>query len=155
MGFRSDPGEPFGRLSDAEASLQRLAAGPPAPPGSEETDFPALDVFETAGELVVEAELPGIDPTQVGVSIGEGMIVIEGFKEDPGPGRVNYLCMERIFGPFRRMVPTGRAVDPARAVATYREGVLQVRLPKLEEKRGGRRVIPIQADPGPAERGEP
>lgn len=148
MGFRRTPGDLFGEdPGDPVGPGARLpGGGRPEHPAIEETEFPAIDVFETAAELIVEAELPGLDPSQIGVSVGEGLIVIEGFKaEDAGPGRVNFLCMERTFGPFRRAVLTGRAVDVTRAAATYREGVLQVRVPKIEERRGRLRVIPVQA----------
>jgi HSP20 family protein len=152
MGFRREPGDPFAALFGA------LAEGPDGPrhrPPPVETEHPAIDVFETPDELVIEAELPGTDPAQIGVSIGEGLVLVEGAKDDPGPGRVNYLCMERSFGPFRRTVATGRAVDAARATATYRDGILQVRLPKIEEKRGRCRVIPVTTPAEPKEEGQP
>jgi HSP20 family protein len=147
MGFRRGPGDPFGGLAGEmlEASLRLLAAGAQPQPAGEETEFPAIDVFETPAELVIEAELPGVDAAAVGVSAEQGRIVIEGHKpEEAGAGRVNYLCMERSFGAFRRVVPLGRAVDATRASATCRDGVLQVRVPKVEEKRGRSRVIPVR-----------
>jgi len=150
VGFRRAPDDPPAPSPDGvlDAALRLFAGGRPEHPAIEETEFPAIDVFETPRELVVEAELPGLDPAQIGVSVGEGLIVIEGTKEeDPGPGRVNFICMERSFGPFRRAVLAGRAVDITRATATYRDGVLQVRVPKIEEKRGRRQVIPVRAAP--------
>jgi HSP20 family protein len=153
MGFRRHPGGPPADLTDEvlEASLRLLGLGRPEHPAGEETEFPAIDVFETSDELVVEAELPGVDPARITVTAGEGVLVIEGAKEeDAGVGRVNYLCMERSFGPFRRVVLPGRAVDIRRATASYREGILQVRIPKIEEKRGQSRIIPVSA----ADRGE-
>jgi HSP20 family protein len=150
VGFRRVPGDPFGGLPEGllETSLRLLAGGRPAHPAVEETEFPALDIFETAGEVVIEAELPGVDPATIGVTAGEGLIVIEGVKEDdPGPGRVTFLCMERSFGPFRRVVLPGAAVDVMRATAACRDGLLQVRMPKVEEKRGRVRAIPVAAAP--------
>lgn len=146
MGFRRVPGDPFAGLPEGllEASLRLLAGGRPAHPAVDETEFPPIDVFETPGEVVIEAELPGVDPATIGVSAGEGLIVIEGVKaDDPGPGRVTFLCMERSFGSFRRVVIPGAAVDITRATAACRDGVLQVRVPKVEEKRGRVRVIPV------------
>jgi HSP20 family protein len=156
MGFRRAPGEHFGGLPEdaLEASLRLLAVRRPAHPAIEETEFPAIDVFETACDVVIEAELPGVDPAAIGVTAGEGLIVIEGDKaEEPGTGRVNFLCMERSFGGFRRVVLPGAAVDISRATATCRDGLLQVRVPKIEEKRGRVRVVPVNAASG--ERGEP
>ena len=75
-------------------------------------------------------------------------------QEEPGPGRVNFLCMERSFGVFRRVVLPGVAVDISRATAVCRDGILQVRVPKVQEKRGRVRVVPVTAAPG-GERSEP
>ena len=157
MGFRRIPGDPFDDPEGVPGASPRLFAdGRPAQPAIEETEFPAIDVFETPAELVVEAELPGVDAGRIGVSAGDGLILIEGTKdEDPGPGRVNFLCMERSFGPFRRAVVTGRAVDITRATATYRDGVLQVRVPKIKEQRGRCRVIPVSTAAGAREGDEP
>ena len=157
MGFRRVPGDPFDEPEGPlEALLRPFAGGRPAHPAIEETEFPAIDVFETPAELVVEAELPGVAAERIVVSAGEGLILIEGTKEeDPGPGRVNFLCMERSFGPFRRAVVIGRAVDITRAAATCRQGILQVRVPKIEEQRGRCRVIPVSASAADREGGEP
>lgn len=131
-----------------ETSLRIFAGGRPAHPAIEETEFPAIDVFETPFDVVVEAELPGVEPAAITVIASEGLIVIEGEKQErPGPGRVNFLCMERIFGIFRRAVLPGAAVDISRATAVCRDGILQVRVPKIEEKRGRVRVVPVAAAP--------
>jgi HSP20 family molecular chaperone IbpA len=157
MGFRRSPSDPFAEMPEGllETSLRLLAGGRPAHPAIEETEFPAIDVFETPAEVVIEAELPGVDPATIGVSAGEGLIVIEGVKsDDTGPGRVTFLCMERSFGAFRRVVLPGAAVDVSRTTAACRDGVLQVRVPKVEEKRGRVRVIPVVAAAS-RERSEP
>jgi len=157
MGLHRVPGGPFEGLpvDVIEASLRLLAGGRPTHPAIEETEFPAIDVFETPVDVVIEAELPGVDPGAVSVIASEGLIVIEGTKEEePGAGRVNYLCMERSFGAFRRVVLPGAAVDIARATAVCRDGILQVRVPKVEEKRGRVRVVPVTAAPS-RERSEP
>jgi HSP20 family protein len=148
MGFRRTPGDPSGGpLEQAiESSLRQLVFGRPAQPAIEETEFPAIDVFETATDVVIEAEVPGVSPESIAVIASEGLIVIEGDKhEDPGPGRVTFVCMERSFGPFRRVVLPGAAVDISRATAVCRDGLLQVRVPKVEEKRGRIRVVPVTA----------
>ena len=138
-----------------EASLRLLSGRRPAHPAIEETEFPAIDVFETPRDVVIEAELPGVDPAEISVIASESLIVIEGAKEEqPGPGRVNFLCMERSFGAFRRVVLPGVAVDISRATAVCRDGILQVRVPKVDEKRGRVRVVPVIAAQS-GERSEP
>lgn len=157
MGFRNVPGDPFAGLGGGliESSLRLVSGNRPAHPAAEETEFPAIDVYQSGDELVVEAELPGVDVADIGVSAGENLIVIEGLKrEEPGPGRVNFLCMERSFGAFRRVVITGAAVDLMRATAVCRDGVLQVRVPKVDEKRGRVRTIPVTPE-GDGKRSEP
>ncbi len=156
MGFRRTC-DLFGELPEdvIETSLRLLAGVSPAYSTIEETAFPAIDVFETPVDVVIEAELPGVEPEAVVVIAGEGLIVIEGTKqEEPGPGRVNFLCMERSFGVFRRVVLPGASVDISRATAVCRDGILRVRVPKIEEKRGRVRVIPVTAAPS-SERSEP
>jgi len=146
MGFRGGADDPRGR---GDPFVTGAARRPEEDHGAaEETDFPAVDIFETAVEIVVEAELPGIDPARVSVAVDRGALVVAGVKEEPAPGgRVAFLCMERSFGPFRRVVPLPVAVDLTRATAAYRAGVLRVRLPKIEEKRGRRRSIPVTVEP--------
>jgi HSP20 family protein len=151
VGTAGGPDDPGRRLPEdlLEAALRLAGAERRAGPG-EETDFPAVDIFETAAEIVVEAELPGVDPAQVAAFVDRGALVIEGVKEeDAPPGRVAFLCMERSFGPFRRVVPLLGAVDLARATAVCRAGVLRIRLPRIEDKRGRRIAIPIAVEPGP------
>jgi HSP20 family protein len=159
VGFGRDPDDPRGDLLPAQLlaySLRLVAGERLAPAPGEETDFPALDVFETPEEIVVEAELPGVDPARVEVTAGDGTIAIEGVKEEAlEEERVNYLCMERSFGAFRRSVPLTQAVDFTRAGATYRAGLLQIRVPKLQEKRGRRRLVPVSVDPPAEGGGEP
>lgn len=157
MGLRRAPGDLFGELPEdvIETSLRLLAGVRQTHPGIEETEFPAIDVFETPVDVVIEAELPGVEPADIGVIAGEGLIVIEGTKlEEAGAGRVNFLCMERSFGVFRRVVLPGASVDISRATAVCRDGILRVRVPKVEEKRGRVRVIPVTAEPS-RERSEP
>jgi HSP20 family protein len=113
----------------------------------EETDFPPLDIYEDSGIIVVEAELPGVKTENLEVSIASGMLVIEGLKEEiVESGRVNFLCMERSVGTFRRVIPLMQPVNASLIDARYRLGVLQIRIPKMAERRGARKVIPVKAE---------
>jgi HSP20 family protein len=150
MGFRRGPEDPPGSLPAELIAFSLRVASPRRPEfgAGEETDFPALDIYATPGELVVEAELPGVAAENVTVTAGEGVIVIEGVKEERlEVGRVNFLCMERSFGAFRRVVLLENSVNLDQARASCRAGVLQIRVPRVEEKRGRRREIPVNAEP--------
>ena len=109
-----------------------------------ETDYPPLDIYETAGHFSVEVEIPGVDIADLEVSVASGMLFVEGVKEEVFEhGRVNFLCMERTFGFFRRVVPLPHPIDPTRIKAVYRLGILAISIPKVEEKRGQRLTIRI------------
>lgn len=103
-----------------------------------ETAGPLLDLYETADSIIVEADLPGIDPEKIEVWILHGVLTIEGPKRRrvEEPGRVNYLCVERSYDAFRRVLKVTVPINPRKGVALYDRGVLTITFPKVEEKRG-------------------
>jgi len=150
MGFRGDSLDYFQGTTEelVERYLRQLLGGGAiaAAPG-DETDFPPLDIYETADGIIIEAELPGIDMESLEVAIAGGTLIIEGLKEEVfDQGRVNFLCMERTFGAFRRMVPLLQPIDSSRISARYRKGILQVTIPKVSEKRGLRKKITVACE---------
>lgn len=113
----------------------------------EEPDSPPLDIYEAAGLIVVEMEVPGIDTANLEVSVAGGTLVVEGLKrENLEPGRINFLCMERTFGSFRRIIPFLHPVDVNGIRAAYRAGILEIKIPILDERRGTRQVIPVTVE---------
>ena len=103
-----------------------------------------LDVFETEDEIIIEAELPGLSQDDLELSVLSDILIIEGKKpKTPSPGGVNYQCMERAFGKFRRIVEIPGAGDTGNIKGEYDRGLLRVRLPKIKERRGQRRKVPI------------
>ena len=150
MGFRGDDLDAFHVTTEelVERYLRHLLGGSSsAASAGEETDFPPLDIYETAEGIIVEAELPGADLESLEVTMTGGTLVIEGVKEESlEQGRVNFLCMERNFGAFRRMVPLLQPIDSSRVSAAYRKGILQVTIPKVSEKRGQRKKIIVSCE---------
>ena len=110
-----------------------------------ETSGPLLDLYETAEAVVVEADIPGIDPEDVEISVLNGILTIEGMKRDKveEAARINYLCMERSFETFRRIIRISVPINPKKAVAVYQSGVLTVTFPKLKDKRGEVVVVKV------------
>lgn len=111
-----------------------------------EEGFPVIDVFENSDNIFIEAELPGIDRERVRISVAEGELVIEGEKagDREESGKVNYICIERSFGRFRRTVDIPNAADTTKIRAKYKEGILLVTIPKIKEQRRNKRKIEIE-----------
>lgn len=109
-----------------------------------ESESPLLDIYEEADAIVIEADLPGIDPQQIAVRLANNQVIIEGRRADRGEGiqAGRYLRMERCIEAFRRVIPIPIAVDPHRTEASYQNGVLNLRLPRIEDRRN--RTIKIQ-----------
>jgi HSP20 family protein len=108
---------------------------------------PSVDVAESAEALLVEVELPGVDPQSLEIFAQEGNIVVRGERARPGgrrEGRVEVLHDEREFGRFERMVPISAVVNPHKAEARLRQGVLSVRLPRVPNRRGDAVPIALQ-----------
>ena len=104
-----------------------------------------MDVTETDKEIVVEAELPGIDEKDVSLALQDGVLTIRGEKKhERDEEKENYRMMERRYGSFQRSVQLPDTVDEDKIEATFNNGVLRVSLPKRPEAIGKQRKIPIK-----------
>lgn len=95
---------------------------------------PAVDVYEDKDSLVVQAELPGMKKEDIELSFHEGCLILSGerkLESENGDGESSRS--ERFFGRFQRSIELPKRVDANAASATYRDGILTVRLPKAEE----------------------
>ena len=95
--------------------------------------MPAVDMFEEGEHLVVKAELPGISRDDLNLRIVDGNLIISGEK---GSGetveRSNYLRLERHHGSFTRTLRLPDGLDTEHIRASFRDGILDVRIPKTE-----------------------
>lgn len=106
--------------------------------------FPALDVFEKDGNLVVEAELPGISKEDLEVSYTENTVTIQGqTKQEAKEKKEGYYRIERQYGSYYRSIPLPQTVDFSQAKAELKDGVLTVTLPKTEKPTEQKPKIPI------------
>ena len=105
-------------------------------------DVPAVEVFERGDEVIVRAEIAGVDPQDVEVRLAEDMVTIRGERRsDDGGDEQGYYHSERQYGTFVRTVSLPVAVDTAKAKARFRHGLLELRAPKrVDEARNGRKV---------------
>lgn len=97
---------------------------------------PLIDVFEKDDKVVVRAEVPGLEAKDVEVQIDDDGLTIQGerkFEEEVK--EENLYRLERRYGSFRRFVPFPVEVKPDKARATFKNGVLEVVVPKAEPKK--------------------
>jgi HSP20 family protein len=103
-----------------------------------------MDVKETDKEIVVEAELPGIDEKDISLNLQDGVLTISGEKKhEQDEEKENYRVMERRYGSFQRSMRLPDTVDEDKVEASFNNGVLKVTLPKRSEAVGKQRKIPI------------
>jgi HSP20 family protein len=117
-------------------------------PRLDELWLPAVDIFEKAGEIVVEAEIPGVSPTDIMITVQSNRVEIKGTKEEAAPSeKVRYLRLEREFGRFRRLVVLPCTVVPDKARAFLDNGVLVIRLTKYQPADNAEiEVLPLKED---------
>lgn len=96
---------------------------------------PLVDLYETEDSLVMEIDIPGINPEDVLIKVYDDMVIIEGIKRgDYVEKRLRYVCMERSFESFRRILKMPIPVNYAMCKALYNEGVVTITFPKIRDK---------------------
>ncbi len=105
---------------------------------------PALDLYETASALVVEAPLPGINPANVEVSVENGIVTVRGeSKKEHEMDDKNYYRKEVRSGSFFRQVALPSAVKEDEVVAEFEDGVLKITCPKLAEPKAKKITVNV------------
>lgn len=98
--------------------------------------MPRIDVYEENDEIKVTAELPGMDEKAVKVELDEGSLTLSGEKKEEHEQKTTHgYRVERRFGSFERSIPLPGRVDVDKAKAEYKNGILTVTIPKVEEPR--------------------
>jgi HSP20 family protein len=130
--------------------FERLGGFEQPPRGPSAEWSPSVDVFEVGTMLRVVVEVPGLAPDAVRVTYRDGHLTITGERRERRPGgAVGFLCMERPHGRFRRSLFLDLPLDVRGAEAHLGNGLLEVFIPRLKERRGRETEIPIkQEKPG-------
>jgi HSP20 family protein len=103
-------------------------------PAATTTWSPAVDIFETEGEIVVKAELPGVDRKDITLHLENNVLTLKGERRfEKETKEENYHRIERAYGGFSRSFAIPTTVDEEKIRADYRDGVLKVALPKKEQ----------------------
>jgi len=94
-----------------------------------------IDIYEKGNELIVEIDLPGIEPDDVSIRVYGDLLIIEGIGNDSGrEPNLRYICMERGIRGFRRVLKFPVPVNASSSEAFYARGVISIRFPKLESR---------------------
>ena len=133
--------DPFRELSDMRETMDRLFERGFSRPwrlltwDMGEGFFP-VDLYETDDEVVVNASLPGVKAEDVEIAVTGDTLTIKGeTKEEHEEKKPNYYRQERRYGAFQRVLTLPVRVDADKADATFEQGVLNLRLPKVPEVR--------------------
>ena len=96
----------------------------------------AFDLSETENEVIVKAELPGMNVKDIDIALTDGLLTIKGERQlEKEDKKENYHRIERQFGSFSRNLNLGTKVRSEGIEATYKDGILTVTLPKVEESK--------------------
>ena len=117
-------------LLEMEREVNQILGGLSA---TESASFPPVNIFIDREGATVTAEMPGVDPEDLDISVLGSMLTIRGERrrlDDEDNGR--WLRQERVFGHFSRGIDLSFTIEPDSVEASYRHGVLQIRLKRTE-----------------------
>ena len=141
--------EPFRGLSTLQDQFNRLfnESFRNHPEESALTTWaPAVDIYETANELVVKADLPDVNEKDIDVRVENNLLTIRGERKfEKSISEENYLRVERTYGSFSRSFSLPNTVNPEAIGAEYKNGVLTVTLPKREESKPRQVKVTVNA----------
>lgn len=131
--------EPFRDLLATQKEFDRLfreAFTPGFGEGeiSTRTWAPPVDIFENENNIVLKAELPGVDPKDVEVRVEDNTLYLKGERKfEKETKEENYHRVERAYGSFARSFSLPNSIDADKVGADYKDGLLTLTLPKREE----------------------
>jgi len=133
--------DPFRSLLDLHTSINPVSTRADA---TERAWVPQVDIFEKGDDLVIRAEVPGVDRSDIEVQVEDGNLVLRGErKRDNEPADGQVYRRERFHGSFSRRFSLPDTVDATSIQAAYKDGVLTVTLPKAVEAKP--RKIAVEA----------
>jgi HSP20 family protein len=135
--LRDRVGRLFAALQEATEADDPLASGAWAPP---------VDLCETCDAILLRVELPGVSAQQIKIGATNTRLRIWGEKKRRVPRNkiTSHLCSERSYGRFSRIVPLRWTVSVRDATAELANGILMIRFPKIEDRRGAEFQIAVK-----------
>ena len=132
--------EPFRELSSLQSEMNRLfnAAfeNQGNGPSTARRWTPAMDLLETEDEFVLRADLPGLSESDVSIELEDNVLTLSGERRtEHEENQEGFYRVERASGSFQRSLTLPKGVDPEAVTAGFDRGVLEVRIPKPEERK--------------------
>jgi HSP20 family protein len=113
--------------------------------------IPAMDLVETADEFVLRADLPGLSEEDVNIEVEDNVLTVSGErKAEHEERKEGYYRVERSSGSFSRSLTLPKGVDPESVKAGFENGVLEVRIPKPEQRKPRKVAISVTTTAQPA-----
>ncbi len=135
----------FAPVRQMERMMEEMMGGRAWPLMTEEFAAPAVDVYEEGDEVVMKAELPGMTKKDVEVNITDHTMTITGEKtKEEKVEKQNYYRMERSEGHFIRSFTLPPDLEADKSKAVFKDGVLEIRIPKSEEAKRKKQKIEIE-----------
>lgn len=136
--------DPFRELETFPASMSGFLGKDWEKVMSTTTWNPSVDIFENDNNVVIKAELPGMNPKDIDVRLENNILMIKGERHfEKETKEENYHRVEREYGTFSRSFSLPAAVKEDKVFAEYRDGILKITLPKREEAKP--KAIKIEA----------
>ena len=142
--------QPYGAVASLQDSINRLFSDA-FPRTLIDDDMtlgtwkPVVDIYDKEGSIVIHAELPGIAKENVSIEVKENILTLKGERaETKEVSEDKYFRKERSFGSFYRAFTLPAAINPESIKASFKDGVLEIEIPKPEEQRPKQISINIQ-----------
>jgi HSP20 family protein len=126
--------EPFFRYPFVQEEMRSSAWNPP------------VDVLEENEKIIVKVEAPGVDEKDLRVTFEDGLLTVTGERQFERRDDRNYHRIERAYGSFTRTFTLPRSIDATAIKADYRNGVLEIEIPKKEESRPKQIQVNVNSD---------
>lgn len=141
---------PFGQMERMfEDFFQNRLLAPSWMPRLKFADFAdvsaSVDMFEEGDNLVIKAEIPGMKKDEISIDFADDIVTISGEKKsEEKTERKDYYCVERSFGSFSRKLRLPVDIQIDKTHASFKDGVLEIRMPKSEAAKQKMRKITIE-----------
>jgi HSP20 family protein len=154
--------EPVREINSLQNEMNRLFNtffDSPAPahgaPTAQRRWVPAMDLIETPDDFVLRADLPGLDTGDVNIELDDNVLTISGEREATHESqKEGYYRVERAWGAFSRSLTLPEGVDAEAVAASFDRGVLEVRVPKPEQRKPRKVSISVDGAPATIDAGE-